>query len=98
MRVDAVANYLFSTRVFGSKIQVAGWTAYVTLIASFKLSMLAFYVRLMVRLLMTPSSRGTIAIDNLMFDRTVLADGIAFQSISGLAWSSGALLQVLLRS
>ncbi|KAB8265817.1 hypothetical protein BDV32DRAFT_115916 [Aspergillus pseudonomiae] len=33
-------------RVVGSKIQVAGWATYVALIASLKLSMMAFYVRL----------------------------------------------------
>lgn len=36
-------------RVVGSKIQVAGWTTYSLLIGTLKLSMLAFYVRLMVR-------------------------------------------------
>ena len=35
-------------RVLGSKIQIAGWTTYAALINSLKLSMLAFYVRLMV--------------------------------------------------
>lgn len=35
-------------RVIGSKIQIAGWTTYVALINSLKLSMLAFYIRLMV--------------------------------------------------
>ncbi|VUC35303.1 unnamed protein product [Clonostachys rosea] len=34
-------------RVLGSKIQVAGWTIYSTLITVLKLSMLAFYIRLM---------------------------------------------------
>ncbi|KAJ5574054.1 uncharacterized protein N7459_008481 [Penicillium hispanicum] len=34
------------TRVVGSKIQVAGWVTYMALIASLKLSMMAFYVRL----------------------------------------------------
>ncbi|OGM43507.1 hypothetical protein ABOM_008069 [Aspergillus bombycis] len=33
-------------RVVGSKIQVAGWATYMALIASLKLSMMAFYVRL----------------------------------------------------
>ncbi|KAJ5212602.1 uncharacterized protein N7498_004248 [Penicillium cinerascens] len=37
----------YGARVIGSKIQVAGWTTYVALINSLKLSMLAFYVRLM---------------------------------------------------
>ena len=36
------------TRVVGSKIQIAGWATYVALINALKLSMLAFYVRLMV--------------------------------------------------
>jgi hypothetical protein len=35
-------------RVIGSKIQIAGWSTYVALINSLKLSMLAFYLRLMV--------------------------------------------------
>ena len=35
-------------RVVGSKIQVAGWVTYMTLINTLKLSMLAFYVRLTV--------------------------------------------------
>lgn len=40
---------LFSLRrVIGSQIQVAGWTTYSALIWSFKLSMLAFYIRLTV--------------------------------------------------
>ncbi|KAJ5684725.1 uncharacterized protein N7477_001070 [Penicillium maclennaniae] len=34
-------------RVIGSKIQIAGWTTYVAMINSLKLSMLAFYIRLM---------------------------------------------------
>jgi hypothetical protein len=38
-------------RVIGSRIQVAGWTTYVLLIGSLKLSMLAFYVRLTVSFL-----------------------------------------------
>lgn len=37
----------YHARVVGSKIQIAGWTTYVALINSLKLSMLAFYVRLM---------------------------------------------------
>ncbi|KAJ5115731.1 hypothetical protein N7456_000079 [Penicillium angulare] len=37
----------YHSRVFGSKIQIAGWTTYVALINSLKLSMLAFYLRLM---------------------------------------------------
>ncbi|CAH0054412.1 unnamed protein product [Clonostachys solani] len=37
----------FQLRVLGSKIQVAGWTIYSTLITVLKLSMLAFYIRLM---------------------------------------------------
>ncbi|KAB8075252.1 hypothetical protein BDV29DRAFT_172331 [Aspergillus leporis] len=37
----------YRARVIGSKIQVAGWTTYSALIWSLKLSMLAFYVRLM---------------------------------------------------
>lgn len=41
----------------GSKIQVAGWTMYSALINTLKLSMLAFYVRLMVRLISTHERR-----------------------------------------
>ncbi|KAJ5288924.1 hypothetical protein N7478_001954 [Penicillium angulare] len=37
----------YHSRVLGSKIQIAGWTTYVALINSLKLSMLAFYLRLM---------------------------------------------------
>ncbi|KAJ5414764.1 hypothetical protein N7509_001391 [Penicillium cosmopolitanum] len=37
----------YSARVTGSKIQIAGWSTYVALINSLKLSMLAFYLRLM---------------------------------------------------
>lgn len=37
-------------RVFGSKIQVVGWTFYVCLIATLKISVLFFYIRLMVSL------------------------------------------------
>ncbi|KAJ5834591.1 hypothetical protein N7447_000617 [Penicillium robsamsonii] len=40
-------NPTYRARVIGSKIQIAGWTTYVALINSLKLSMLAFYVRLM---------------------------------------------------
>ncbi|KAE8366207.1 hypothetical protein BDV27DRAFT_143825 [Aspergillus caelatus] len=36
----------YHQRVIGSKIQVAGWATYMALIASLKLSMMAFYVRL----------------------------------------------------
>lgn len=43
---ESNANNL--NRAIGSKIQVAGWTTYVLLIGSLKLSMLAFYVRLTV--------------------------------------------------
>ncbi|KAJ5385004.1 hypothetical protein N7517_002915 [Penicillium concentricum] len=38
---------MYHARVIGSKIQIAGWTTYVALINALKLSMLAFYVRLM---------------------------------------------------
>lgn len=38
-------------RVIGSKIQVAGWTTYSLLIGFLKLSVLAFYIRLTVRVL-----------------------------------------------
>ncbi|KAJ5733640.1 hypothetical protein N7493_002426 [Penicillium malachiteum] len=38
----------FHKRVLGSKIQIAGWSTYVALINFLKLSMLAFYLRLMV--------------------------------------------------
>lgn len=41
-------NGLHLQRVIGSKIQIAGWTTYVAMINSLKLSMLAFYIRLMV--------------------------------------------------
>ncbi|CAI7586528.1 unnamed protein product [Penicillium glandicola] len=37
----------YRARVIGSKIQIAGWTTYSALINSLKLSMLAFYIRLM---------------------------------------------------
>ncbi|KAJ5625919.1 hypothetical protein N7510_002228 [Penicillium lagena] len=37
----------YHARVIGSKIQIAGWTTYTALINFLKLSMLAFYVRLM---------------------------------------------------
>ncbi|KAJ6172804.1 hypothetical protein N7470_001871, partial [Penicillium chermesinum] len=37
----------YHARVVGSKIQIAGWTTYVALINAIKLSMLAFYIRLM---------------------------------------------------
>ncbi|KXG45470.1 uncharacterized protein PGRI_040190 [Penicillium griseofulvum] len=40
-------NPMYHARVIGSKIQIAGWTTYVALINALKLSMLAFYVRLM---------------------------------------------------
>ncbi|KAJ5091129.1 hypothetical protein NUU61_005999 [Penicillium alfredii] len=40
-------NPEYQARVLGSKIQIAGWTTYSAMIASIKLSMLAFYVRLM---------------------------------------------------
>ncbi|KAH8693698.1 hypothetical protein BGW36DRAFT_301477 [Talaromyces proteolyticus] len=40
-------NPEYNSRVIGSKIQIAGWTTYTALINSIKLSMLAFYVRLM---------------------------------------------------
>ncbi|KAJ5500216.1 hypothetical protein N7453_009267 [Penicillium expansum] len=41
------SNPAYRARVIGSKIQIAGWTTYSALINSLKLSMLAFYVRLM---------------------------------------------------
>ncbi|PYI01616.1 hypothetical protein BO78DRAFT_327150 [Aspergillus sclerotiicarbonarius CBS 121057] len=37
----------YRARVIGSKIQIAGWATYTALINSLKLSMLAFYIRLM---------------------------------------------------
>ncbi|KAJ5879212.1 hypothetical protein N7455_002677 [Penicillium solitum] len=40
-------NPAYRARVIGSKIQIAGWSTYSALINSLKLSMLAFYVRLM---------------------------------------------------
>ncbi|CAI7588966.1 uncharacterized protein N7487_004494 [Penicillium crustosum] len=40
-------NPAYRARVIGSKIQIAGWSTYAALINSIKLSMLAFYVRLM---------------------------------------------------
>lgn len=43
-------------RVIGSKIQVAGWTTYSLLIGFLKLSVLAFYIRLTVRVLSRPST------------------------------------------
>lgn len=43
------SNPEWHLRVVGSKIQVAGWATYSALIGTLKLSMLAFYVRLMVR-------------------------------------------------
>lgn len=44
--LNTITNHLI--RVIGSKIQIAGWSTYAALINSIKLSMLAFYVRLMV--------------------------------------------------
>lgn len=44
--LNAITNHLI--RVIGSKIQIAGWSTYSALINSLKLSVLAFYVRLMV--------------------------------------------------
>ncbi|KGO77306.1 hypothetical protein PITC_092660 [Penicillium italicum] len=41
------SNPVYRARVIGSKIQIAGWTTYAALINSLKLSMLAFYIRLM---------------------------------------------------
>jgi hypothetical protein len=38
----------YAMRVIGSKIQVAGWTCYTTLMAVLKLAMLFFYLRLTV--------------------------------------------------
>jgi hypothetical protein len=38
----------FLFRVFGSKIQVVGWTAYVCLICALKMAVLVFYIRLIV--------------------------------------------------
>lgn len=46
--LEAVTNMIKLIRVIGSKIQIAGWSTYVALINSLKLSMLAFYIRLMV--------------------------------------------------
>ncbi|CAI7623357.1 unnamed protein product [Penicillium palitans] len=40
-------NPAYRARVIGAKIQIAGWSTYSALINSLKLSMLAFYVRLM---------------------------------------------------
>ncbi|CAI7618276.1 unnamed protein product [Penicillium discolor] len=40
-------NPAYRARVIGSKIQIAGWSTYSALINSLKLSVLAFYVRLM---------------------------------------------------
>ncbi|KOS42117.1 hypothetical protein ACN38_g7041 [Penicillium nordicum] len=40
-------NPAYRERVIGSKIQIAGWSTYAALINSLKLSVLAFYVRLM---------------------------------------------------
>ncbi|KAG4428841.1 hypothetical protein IFR05_015676 [Cadophora sp. M221] len=37
----------YTNRVFGSKIQVVGWTFYVCLIATLKIAVLFFYIRLM---------------------------------------------------
>ncbi|KAH8790330.1 hypothetical protein F5882DRAFT_401308 [Hyaloscypha sp. PMI_1271] len=37
----------YGLRVFGSKIQVVGWTTYVCLICTLKMAMLVFYIRLM---------------------------------------------------
>ena len=38
----------YAMRVIGSKIQVAGWSCYTTLMVVLKLAMLFFYLRLMV--------------------------------------------------
>jgi hypothetical protein len=38
----------FMFRVFGSKIQVVGWTTYTCLICTLKMAVLVFYIRLMV--------------------------------------------------
>ena len=45
-RTLAVDSPEYHMRVLGSKIQVAGWTAYSALIWALKLSMLTFYIRL----------------------------------------------------
>ncbi|TVY18258.1 hypothetical protein LARI1_G002966 [Lachnellula arida] len=37
----------YQLRIFGSKLQVAGWTSYVCLIATLKTALLVFYIRLM---------------------------------------------------
>jgi hypothetical protein len=44
---DMMTNH-FLFRVFGSKIQVVGWTTYVCLIGTLKTAVLVFYIRLMV--------------------------------------------------
>ena len=48
----------FFVRVIGSKIQVAGWSAYTALIWCLKLSMLSFYIRLTVRSLLSSRPRN----------------------------------------
>lgn len=40
----------YEMRVIGSKIQVAGWTCYVTLMMALKVAMCYFFLRLTVRL------------------------------------------------
>jgi hypothetical protein len=48
----------YQLRVVGSKIQVAGWAIYSTLITFLKLSMLAFFIRLTVRLIPCSAQQG----------------------------------------
>jgi hypothetical protein len=48
------ASDLITSRVTGSKIQVAGWSTYSVLLWSFKASVLFFYIRLTVQTIVLP--------------------------------------------
>lgn len=92
--LDAIINCF--TRVIGSKIQVAGWTTYSTLIGSLKLSMLAFYIRLMVCKHSTtrrPPPRHSDLVTDAP-NRRALAGVIAFPFTLGLSLSSQPLSRV----
>lgn len=79
-------------RVIGSKIQVAGWTTYSLLIGFLKLSVLAFYIRLTVRVLLSTSiDVSTFAAADFLtrVDRTGLGGRTRFASSSDSYSSSG---------
>lgn len=86
--MNAITNHLI--RVIGSKIQIAGWSTYVALINSLKLSMLAFYIRLMVLISIISDSVS----QQLTLNRMVLAGVITFPFMLDLALLSEAFSQV----